>query len=153
MSHTSVIPLSRPRTAIGAAWTQAEMQELLALFADHARKDPAAFWEVGVTERGDPQFYLASAIYGAEGVCVSRVGARYVALDESGNALADEASLKMLVAGLARGVARTRAGSAFGRCFLALVAMRLAIEQKLEPFLAETTEHFDRLAPGLMALV
>lgn len=154
MNHTSVIPFPRAHAAPNAAaWSQAEMQDLLALFAVHVRSDPAASWDVGVTESGDPQFYLSSARYDTECVCISRVGGRYIALDDSGVPLGDEAGLKMLAARLTRGFARTRAGAVFARCFLALAAARLMIEEKIEPLLAETAEHLDRLAPGLMALV
>jgi hypothetical protein len=154
MIQAAVIDFPRRRDAGSTVWTQAEMQDLLVFYALYARRSGStASWELGVTESGDPLFYITSAQPDAESVCISRMAGRYVALDECGVLLGDERSLKALVGRLARGVARTPLGSVFVRCFLAMVAIRLTIEEKFEPVFAETAEQLDRFAPGLMALI
>ncbi|MBY0361440.1 MAG: hypothetical protein K2X45_05990 [Phreatobacter sp.] len=134
-------------------WRQDELQSLVALYAAQARHSEVVAWDVGTTEAGDPQFYLIGP--GPEHdclLCVSRIGRLYVLEDAYGGLLAEDGRLGAVTDKAARALSQRH--SAFVvRALLGLCAFRVMIEQKIEPFLAESTENLTRFAPQLAAFV
>ena len=134
-------------------WRQDELQSLVALYAAQARHGEVVAWDVGVTEAGDPQFYLIGP--GPEHdcvLCVSRIGRVYLLEDAYGGVLAEDSRLALVTDKAVRSLSR-RHSTFVVRALLALCAFRVMIEQKIEPFLAESTENLTRFAPQLAALV
>ncbi len=132
-------------------WRSGELQELMGFFAERtvtAGSDGAS-WEIGMTERGEPQFYVLGPAPGHDCVlCISRLGATYVLEDGRGQVVAEAPSLATLFAAAARAAVQpTR--SLLLRFTLLCCAVRLTIEEKLEPIMEESMELFARFAPCL----
>jgi hypothetical protein len=138
----------RKSTARGAGWRDDELRALVAAFdASQARS-----WDVGATERGDPQFYLLGPAPDHDCLfCVSRLAHGYVLEDGAGRILGEAPALHLLAEEARRAIAR--AGRSFvARATLLLCAIRLTIEEKLEPVIEEAQELLTRLAPQIAAL-
>jgi hypothetical protein len=137
----SVIAFPRRKsTARGAGWRDDELRALVAGFdASQARS-----WDVGATERGDPQFYVLGPAPDHDCLfCVSRLAHGYVLEDGAGRILGEAPALHLLAEEARRAIARAT---------LLLCAIRLVIEEKLEPVLEETQEFLTRVAPQIAAL-
>ncbi|MBX6425475.1 MAG: hypothetical protein IRZ09_06065 [Variibacter sp.] len=135
-------------------WRPDELQQLIALFAAQARRSGTTiFWEIGTTESGDPQFYLLGPAPDYECLlCCSRLDALYVLEDGAGGVLTEDRSLRQILREAARAVFAPRRGAVAARLLVLLATLRITIEQKLEPFLAESSEWIGRFAPQLAAL-
>jgi hypothetical protein len=143
----------RGREANGV-WRQQEMQQLTILGSAHSMSAEVGGWACGATDAGDPQFY----VLGPEPeenclLCISRVDGMYLLEDGTGTLLAQNHQLKPVLHKAAGALTRRRMAGFALRGLFALCAVRTLIEQKLEPFLAETSEHLVRVAPQLAALV
>jgi hypothetical protein len=132
-------------------WSEAELDTLLsalntALGAEHGRG-----WETGMTEKGDPQFYLLGPLPDqACQLCVSRIGGRYILEDGAGQLLFEHQSLP-LVAMHAKAAVSSRRWSLVARIALLWFTVRHTIHDKVEPLLVESEEIFFHLAPNLAA--
>jgi hypothetical protein len=114
----------------------------------------ASTWASGTTENGEPQFYLLGPAPGEECVlCISRVRGTYLLEDGSGALLAEDRQLKPILHKAAAALTRRKRVGIVLRALFAFCAVRTVLEQKLEPFMAETTEHLTRVVPQLAALV
>ena len=147
----SIVEFPR-RPAAASDWRPDEWRELVALF----HPDPAGAgtaWEVGATEHGDPQFYLLGPAPEHECVlCVSRLAQGYVLEDGSGRILGEAPSLDRFAEQAAR--AAVRGGRSFvARITLLVCAIRLTIEEKIEPLFEESQELLVRFAPQIAAFV
>jgi hypothetical protein len=145
----SIVEFPR-RASATSGWRPDEWHELVALF----RPDTAGAgvtWDVGATERGDPQFYLLGPAPDHECVlCVSRLAQGYVLEDGSGRILGEAPSLDRFAEQAAR--AAMRGGrSLVARMTLLLCAIRLTIEEKVEPLFEESQELLIRFAPQIAA--
>jgi hypothetical protein len=150
----SVVEFSRPVSRLPGAWDADELQQFVALVATHVRQHGAEVsWDVGTTEAGDPQFYLVGPAPNFE--CLlscSRVEARYVLEDGAGGVISEARSLRQTLEAATRMFARRR--SAFiARVLLLFATLRITIEQKFEPVMAESSEWLARFEPQLAALV
>jgi hypothetical protein len=136
-------PQRAPRSE---TWRPDELRRLAVLFETNA-------WDTGATEQGDPQFYvLGSAPDHACVLCVSRLAHGYVLEDGTGRILCEAPALHLFAERAARAVAG--AGRSFiARATLLICAVRLTIEEKLEPVFEETQELLARFAPQLAAFV
>ena len=145
----SIVEFPR-RAAAPGDWRPDEWRELVALF----HPDPAGAgtaWEVGATEHGDPQFYLLGAAPDHECLlCVSRLAQGYVLEDGSGRILGEAPSLDRFAEQAARAAAR--GGRSFvARITLLACAIRLTVEEKIEPLFEESQELLVRFAPQIAA--
>ena len=145
--------LEFPRRAAALSdWRPDEWRELAALFQP-AAADAGTAWDVGATEHGDPQFYLLGPAPDHECVlCVSRLAQGYVLEDGSGRILGEAPSLDRFAEQVARAAAR--GGRSFvARITLLVCAIRLTVEEKIEPLLEESQELLARFAPQIAAFV
>jgi hypothetical protein len=127
-------------------WRPDELRQLAALF----EMNP---WDIGATEQGEPQFYvLGPAPDHTCVLCVSRLAHGYVLEDCAGRILCEAPALHLLAEQTARAVAG--AGRSFvARATFLICAIRLTIEEKLEPVFDEAQELLARFAPQLAAFV
>ena len=147
----TVIEFPRRTAAAPSDWRPDEWQALVALFRPDAKSAGIA-WDVGSTERGDPQFYLLGPGPDHECVlCVSRLAQGYVLEDGNGRLIGEAPSLDRFAEQAAR--AAVRGGRSFiARVTLLLCTIRLTIEEKLEPMFEESQELLVRFAPQIAAL-
>ena len=147
----TVIEFPRQTAAAPSDWRPDEWQALVALFRPDAKSAGIA-WDVGSTERGDPQFYLLGPGPDHECVlCVSRLAQGYVLEDGNGRLIGEAPSLDQFAEQAAR--AAVRGGRSFiARVTLLLCTIRLTIEEKLEPMFEESQELLVRFAPQIAAL-
>jgi len=147
----SIVEFPR-RAAAPGDWRPDEWRELAALFHPDAA-DAGTAWDVGATEHGDPQFYLLGPAPDHECVlCVSRLAQGYVLEDGSGRILGEAPSLDRFAEQVARAAAR--GGRSFvARIMLLVCAIRLTIEEKIEPLFEESQELLVRFAPQIAAFV
>jgi hypothetical protein len=146
----SIVEFPRRDAAPSGNWRPEELRELTELFAPTQAN---VTWEVGLTEAGDPQFYLLGPAPDHDCVlCVSRLAHGYVLEDGTGRLLGEAPALHHFAEQAAH--AALRGGrSLVARVTLALCAIRLAIGEKLEPIFEESQELLVRFAPQVAAFV
>jgi hypothetical protein len=143
--------LTFERKQDGELWSETELHTILttlntALGAEHGRG-----WETGMTEKGDPQFYLLGPLPDQVcQLCVSRIGGRYILEDGAGQLLFEHQSLP-LVTLHAKAAVSARQWSLVARITLLWVTVRHTLHDKVEPLLVESEEIFFHLAPKLAA--
>jgi len=148
MSQVVSILAFPPRAASGD-WRPDELAALAHLLP----ADGANHWDVGTTEAGDPQFYLLGPAPDFECVlCVSRLAHGYVMQDGAGRIVGEAPSLQQFAEEAARAAMRG-SRSFIARVTLLVAAVRLTIEEKVEPIFEETQELLVRVAPQLAAFV
>jgi hypothetical protein len=134
-------------------WRHDELQQLVGIFAAHAAKGDAGDWATGLTEAGDPQFYLLDTAGKQDCLlCVSRLGREYILEDGQGHVICENDDL----ARVAETANRMSFGSGFGiaaRLGLVWVALRHHYEEKIEPLFAEPMELLTHFFPQLAVLV
>ena len=130
-------------------WSETELGTLVAALNVAMASDDGRAWETGMTEKGDPQFYLLGPLPDqACELCVSRIGGRYILEDGSGRLLLEHQSLA-LVALHAKAAVRSPRGWLVARAVLLWCTIRHMIHDKVEPLLGESEELFVELAPQL----
>lgn len=133
-----------------SAWTEAELDSIVA--ALHTAIAPATgrTWETGVTENGDVQFYLLGPPpEQACELCVSRIGGRYILEDGSGRLLFEHRNLDLV--GLHARAAVSSTPWLMVRMIVLWCAIRSTLQEKFEPFLVESEELLVQVAPQLAA--
>jgi hypothetical protein len=140
-----------PQRASHAGWQANELQQLVALFDANTKADINS-WAVGTTERGDPQFYVLGPAPQHDCVLsVSRLPHGYLLEDGRGHVISEAPSLDAFAEEAAR--AAVRASRSFvARLAIVACAIRLTIEEKIEPVMEESMEILVRLVPPLAAL-
>jgi hypothetical protein len=112
----------------------------------------AAEWDVGVTELGDPQFYLLGPSPDDECIlCVSRLGRHYVLEDGAGGILFERDCLAVLT-GHVRSMLSKARSQIVARVAVLWASLRELLEEKLEPLTLEGEELLTHLVPQLAAL-
>jgi hypothetical protein len=148
----NIIPFT-PESAHMRSWSSHELETLLSIYETYAAKNNASSWDVGATERDDPQFYILGPPPDLECIVViSRVDRIYLFENGSGQVLHEGTSLGVLSA-RAKALADQKPLSLVARITLSLTAIRLTIEEKLEPILVESEEVLLRVTPQLAALI
>ena len=133
-------------------WTAAELKQVVAGVARSFESGEAVAWEVGLTETGDPQFYLLGPAPDFECIlCVSRLGSLYVLEDGAGRLLFEHDSLQAL-AETARSFLRAKKAEIVARAALIWCALRELFEEKVEAMLGEGEDLLVHFAPQLAAL-
>ena len=142
--------LTFERKQDGELWSEAELHTLLAALNAALGSEDGRGWETGMTEKGDPQFYLGPLPDQACQLCVSRIGGRYILEDGAGRVLFEHQSLP-LVTLHAKAAVSSRQWSLVARIALLWFTVRHTTHDKVEPLLIESEEIFVHLAPNLAA--
>jgi hypothetical protein len=136
-----------PARAIERGWRDAELQRLIGACAVYLPGGQASCWELGETERGDPQLYLLGPAPEQECILsISRLGPLYILEDGNGRVLFEHDNL-LLLAEKAATALRNKKRAILARIGLAWCAMREFYEEKIEPALAEPVEVISHFAP------
>lgn len=134
-------------------WDGVELNALRSAAGDALRAGGGGAWEIGVTEKGDPQLYVLGPEPQRECLlCVSRLGRMYVLEDGEGRILYEHDGLNLLAEQM-REALRHKKGAIAARLAVAWFAIRETFEERIEPVLAEPMELFSLVAPKLVALV
>ena len=144
----SVVAFERKQTA--GSWSEAELSTIVAALNVALASGTGREWETGITEIGDPQFYLLSPL--PDQACelsVSRIGGRYILEDGSGRLLFEHRNLA-LVAKHAKAAARSAPWRLVAHVVLLWCTVRQILHDKVEPWLAEGEELLVDLAPQLI---
>jgi hypothetical protein len=134
-----------------SGWEAAELG-LLVKFATERARHCGGGWDAGVTEIGDPQFYLLDPAPRHECImCVSRLGRTYVLEDGAGRLLFEHGRLGVLVE-RAKALLQDKRSQIAARVTMLWCAARAALEEKLEPIVGESEELLMHVVPQLAAL-
>ena len=134
-------------------WPADELKQIVESLAAPLSRGEAGGWDVGVTEVGDPQFYLLGRPPQDECLlCISRLGRLYLLEDGRGQVLFEHNSL-LLLAEQARTVLRKKKAQIVARLGLAWCAIRGAFEEKLDAMVVEGEEVLTHCVPQLAVLV
>jgi hypothetical protein len=133
-------------------WRAGELERIVEALAPPLADGTAAEWDVGVTEVGDPQFYLLGPPPDGDCIlCVSRLGRRYVLEDGAGGILYEHDRLAELARHM-RSMLAKRRSQVVARLAVLWAALRELFEEKLEPMAVESEELLTHLVPQLAAL-
>jgi hypothetical protein len=150
----TVVAFNPRREEDAGIWRHDELQQLVGIFAAHAKRGDASDWAVAATDIGDPQFYLLGRQPEQECVlCVSRIGARYVLTDGEGAVLAENVQLAAITDRAMAFVPQRQGYSLFMRLGAAWIAVRHHYHEKVEPVLAEPMELLTHFCPQIAAVV
>lgn len=148
----TVVEFPRPAAAGAADWRTAEMKKVLDVCAGPLARGEASGWDVGVTEAGEPQFYLLGPAPDYDCILsVSRLGRCYVLEDGKGQILLEHNSM-MALAEQASEHLRRQKSAIVARIAVLWCAIREVFEEKVEPVMAEPLELLSHFAPQLAAL-
>jgi hypothetical protein len=146
----SVVAFERKPDA--GLWSETELNTIVAALKVAIASGDGRGWETGMTEAGDPQFYLLGPLpEQACELCVSRIGGRYILEDGSGRLLFEHRSLP-LVALHAKAAVRSTRDWLVTRAVLLWCTVRQMFHDKVEPLLTESEELLVELAPQLTVL-
>ena len=141
--------LKRARTD---GWNAGELQRLSSACAEAAGRGEASGWDVGATERGEPQFYVHGPAPDHDCIlCISRLGRRYVIEDGRGRLVFEHDNLVRL-AGQATVAMRRRRLSVMAQLAVCWCSLREFFDEKIEPLMAEPMELLAHVAPQLSIL-
>jgi hypothetical protein len=150
----TVVPFSTQAPQRTGSWDPGELEQLVGIFKLYAAEGLAADWNVGVTEIGDPQFYVSGPAPDCESVAsVSRIGQLYVLEDGRGRVLGEDSSLSAITAATETMLKQRKRVSLGAHVLLAIGAVRVTIQEKTEPLIAEGEELLIRMAPQLVVFV
>lgn len=142
----------KPRSPTGG-WLNTELAHIVDAVRTGSSGRRIGNWDVGVTEAGDPQFYLLTPPPENDCVlCISRVGSTYVLEDGCGRIVSEHNSLTVLATELAAYLRKQRRGF-FARLALIWCALRQNVEQKVEAAWAECEELIVHIAPQTAAFI
>jgi hypothetical protein len=143
----TVIPFT-PNAAQGCSWSPHEPAALVSIYEAYAARGEASAWDVGVTELGEPQFYILGPAPDLDcAVAISRVGRLYVCEDGAGQVLDESVSFNTIVSRAKAPAGRGKAAS------LGLTTLAVAVEERMHTLLLEFEDILIRLPPQLAALV
>jgi hypothetical protein len=148
----NVVKFLPVRRQASEGWQSAELQQFLAVSSGAIAAGEASGWDVGVTERGDPQVFLVGPPPDYDCILsISRLGRLYVIEDGAGRVLFEHDN-PMLLTEQAAAVLRRRKTAIIARVSVAWCVLREAFEEKTEAIMAEPTELLIHIAPQLAAL-
>jgi hypothetical protein len=147
--QSKVLKLDGPK--LDGRWQPAELKALVESLASDSSRGGPRRWDVGITEIGDPQFYLLGAPNDECILCISRLGRLYVLEDGAGKLLFEHNSL-LVLAEQARAVLQKRKAQIVARAALIWCAIRETIEEKLDAMVLEGEELLVHYVPQLAAL-
>jgi hypothetical protein len=148
----NVVKFPPAATRAPGGWQSAELQQFLAVSSSAIAAGEASGWDVGVTERGDPQVFLVGPPPDYDCILsISRVGRLYIIEDGAGRVLFEHDD-PMLLTEQATAALRRRKTAIIARISVAWCALREAFEEKTEALTAEPIEILAHIAPQLAAL-
>jgi hypothetical protein len=131
-------------------WSERELSTILAALSAATAPGTGREWETGVTEKGDLQFYLLSALPDqACELCLSRIGRNYILEDGTGRLLFEHRNLDLVALHAKAAVPST--SWLMVRTITLWCAVRSAFHEKAEPWLVEGEELFVQFVPQLAA--
>jgi hypothetical protein len=132
-------------------WRTGELNTIVERLAPESSRGGAWRWDVGITDIGDPQFYLLGQPHDECILCISRLGRLYVLEDGHGQLLFEHNSL-LALAEQARVVLQKKKTQIVARVALVWCAVRETIEEKLDAVVVEGEELLAHYVPQLAAL-
>lgn len=132
-------------------WRTGELNTIVERLAPESSRGGARRWDVGITDIGDPQFYLLGPPHDECILCISRLGRLYVLEDGHGQLLFEHNSL-LALAEQARVVLQKKKTQIVARVALVWCAVRETIEEKLDAMVVEGEELLAHCVPQLAAL-
>ena len=132
-------------------WRTGELNTIVERLAPELSRGGARRWDVGITDIGDPQFYLLGPPHDECILCISRLGRLYVLEDGHGQLLFEHNSL-LALAEQARVVLQKKKTQIVARVALVWCAVRETIEEKLDAVVVEGEELLAHCVPQLAAL-
>ena len=148
----NVVKFPPVATRASEGWQLAELQQFLAGSSGAIAAGQASGWDVGVTERGDPQVFLVGPPPDYDCILsISRLGRLYVIEDGAGRVLFEHDN-PMLLTEQATAALRRRKTVIIARVAVAWCALREAFEEKTEAITSEPIELLSHIAPQLAAL-
>jgi hypothetical protein len=132
-------------------WRTGELNTIVERLAPESSRGGARRWDVGITDIGDPQFYLLGPPHDECILCISRLGRLYVLEDGHGQLLFEHNSL-LALAEQARVVLQKKKTQIVARVALLWCAVRETIEEKLDAVVVEGEELLAHCVPQLAAL-
>jgi len=132
-------------------WRSGELNTIVERLAPESSRGGARRWDVGITDIGDPQFYLLGPPHDECILCISRLGRLYVLEDGHGQLLFEHNSL-LALAEHARVVLQKKKTQIVARVALVWCAVRETIEEKLDAMVVEGEELLAHCVPQLAAL-
>ena len=132
-------------------WRTGELNTIVERLAPESSRGGAWRWDVGITDIGDPQFYLLGHPHDECILCISRLGRLYVLEDGHGQLLFEHNSL-LALAEQARVVLQKKKTQIVARVALVWCAVRETIEEKLDAVVVEGEELLAHCVPQLAAL-
>ena len=144
----SVVAFERKQNT--GEWSERELSTILAALSAATAPGTGREWETGVTEKGDVQFYLLSALPDqACELCVSRIGRNYILEDGTGRLLFEHRNLDLVALHAKAAVPST--SWLMVRAITLWCAVRSTFHEKAEPWLVEGEELFVQFVPQLAA--
>jgi hypothetical protein len=130
-------------------WRASELKEIMDAFAAELSSGEAGGWDVGVTEIGDPQFYLLGLPPHEECIlCISRLDRIYVLEDGAGRVLFEHNSIVTL-AEQARSILQKKKAQIAVRATLLWCAVRETFKEKFDAMAGEGEELIVHFVPQL----
>ena len=148
----NVVPFPRTLPLFTRGWQTNELTKLTDACAAAIPSGEISGWEIGTTERGDPQLYLIGPA--PEHDCIlsiSRLGRLYVLEDGKGQVLFEHDNVMVLAEQTCTALRKRRA-EIVARLAVCWCAVREFFEEKVEPVLAEPIEVISHFAPHFAAL-
>jgi hypothetical protein len=133
-------------------WRNCELDRLTQAFAAEFDRGHIDGWATGSTETGDPQFYVIGPQPEHDCLlCVSRLDTLYLLEDGEGHLVYENADFGLLLR-QATTWFKTSKARLLAQVLLAWVAVRHAVQEKIEPVLIEGEEMLVHVAPQLAAI-
>lgn len=128
-------------------WHDAELERLTSACAVYLPSGQASGWELGSTERGDPQLYLLGPAPEQECILsISRLGRLYILENGQGRVIFEHDNLSLLAEQVTAAL-RNKKRAVLAQIGIAWYAMREFYEEKVEPAMAEPIEVISHFVP------
>ena len=148
----NVVPFRQVEGPASRRWSARELNRLTNVCSAAIPTGGISGWEIGVTERGDPQLYVIGPAPEFDCVLsISRLGRHYVLEDGKGKVLYEHDDI-LLLAEQAYDLLRRRKTQIMAQLTVGLCAIREFFEERVEPALAEPMEACVHFAPHLAVL-
>jgi hypothetical protein len=147
----TVIAFQPRMLQLDGPWRTGELNAMVETLMPEATRPGGLGWDVGLTEIGDPQFYLLGPPQDECLLCISRVGRRYVLEDGAGHVLFEHHRLSLLVE-RAKAALQKRKAQIVARAALVWCALRETVEERLDALVLEGEELLAHCVPQLAAL-
>ena len=147
----NVIAFQPRMLQLDGPWRTGELNAMVETLMPEATRPGGLGWDVGLTEIGDPQFYLLGPPQDECLLCISRIGRRYVLEDGAGHVQFEHYRLSLLVE-RAKAALQKRKAQIVARAALVWCALRETVEERLDALVLEGEELLAHCVPQLAAL-